>query len=105
VCFSAPLVSHGNHGGAVRVVLADSDNDDDAVKLLDSVIFKQEQRPFLNWPQGVNFVPMGEICPIGGMFTPSFTPRGRTLSIVEKNGGANREFHPPGDHFTPKRQN
>jgi hypothetical protein len=28
------------------------------------------------WVKGVNLAPRGEICPLGGMFTPSFTPRG-----------------------------
>jgi hypothetical protein len=37
------------------------------------------------------------------MFTPSFTPRGEHLHVtVKKNEGANREFHPYGDNFTPR---
>jgi hypothetical protein len=59
-------------------------------------------------PQGWNLPPRGElgpqseICLLGGMFTPLFTPRGehsllyRTLTTVYKNGVANKEFHPQG---------
>jgi hypothetical protein len=47
-------------------------------------------------PLGENLAPRGDICPLlGGMFTPSFTPRGEHYTIY-KNGGANREFHPQG---------
>jgi hypothetical protein len=47
--------------------------------------------PFLTSP----LAPRGEICPLGGKFTPLFTPRGEhSLQTVLKNGGANREFHP-----------
>jgi hypothetical protein len=28
------------------------------------------------WPPGVNLAPRVEICPLGGMFTPLFAPRG-----------------------------
>jgi hypothetical protein len=39
--------------------------------------------PRENSPLGVNLVPRGEICSLGGMFTPSFTPpQGWTLSSV-----------------------
>jgi hypothetical protein len=37
----------------------------------------------------LNFTPRGEICSLGGMFTPSFTLRVEH-STVSKNGGANR---------------
>jgi hypothetical protein len=36
------------------------------------------------------------------MFTPSFTPTGEhSLLFRQKNGGANREFHPKGITSTP----
>jgi hypothetical protein len=57
---------------------------------------KREQRPVFNvmvCPQGWTSSPRGELCPLGVMFTPSFTPRieGRTENFT------------PGDNFTPTR--
>jgi hypothetical protein len=46
---------------------------------------------------------LGKICPLGGMFTPSFTPRGEH-STVKKNWGAHRELPSPGDKFTSRGQ-
>jgi hypothetical protein len=43
---------------------------------------------------------MGEIYPLGGMFTPSFTPRVNTLYCLEEWRGEQR-ISPPGDNFTP----
>jgi hypothetical protein len=41
-------------------------------------------------------LPLGvKIVPLGGMFTPSFTPRGQH-STVRTNRGANKELHPQG---------
>jgi hypothetical protein len=35
-----------------------------------------------------------------------FTPTGEhSVLFMEKNGGVNREFHPPRDNFTPRGQN
>jgi hypothetical protein len=47
-------------------------------------------------PPGVKFAPRDELCPLGRMFTPPFTPRGELHSSVYKNGGANKEIHPQG---------
>jgi hypothetical protein len=47
--------------------------------------------------------PRGEICPLGGMFTPSFTPQGGTLYCLEESRGIQR-ISPPGDNFTPRGQ-
>jgi hypothetical protein len=66
-------------------------------------IFKG-QRAILNFTPGpqewnrplvVNLAPRDEICPLGGMFTPSFTPRVNTLYCLEE-WRAKREFHPQG---------
>jgi hypothetical protein len=46
------------------------------------------------FPLGVNLTPRGKVCPLGEMFTCSFTLW--TLTTVWKNGGANREFHNQG---------
>jgi hypothetical protein len=43
-------------------------------------------------PLAVKLVSRGEICPLRGIFTLSFTPRGEHSLL--KDGGANREFHP-----------
>jgi hypothetical protein len=39
-------------------------------------VFQRDFTYYLHpWPPGVNLSPRGEICPLGGMFTPSFTLR------------------------------
>jgi hypothetical protein len=65
------------------------------------------RRIFLTSPLGprVNLSPRSEICPLGGMFNPSFTPRGDHSLLFRRRGG--REFHPQrkksplGDNFAP----
>jgi hypothetical protein len=51
-------------------------------------------------PLGVNLALRGEICPLGGMFTPSFTPRGKHYLLFRRMEGQT-EFHPQGTKFTP----
>jgi hypothetical protein len=54
--------------------------------------------PFLTSPLGMNLAPRGEICPLGDMFTPSFTPcQGWTL-LRRMEGW----ISPPWDNFTPE---
>jgi hypothetical protein len=47
---------------------------------------------------------MVEICPLGGMFTPSFTPRGEHSLLFRRMEDRSENFI-PGDDFTPRRQN
>jgi hypothetical protein len=58
--------------------------------------------PFLTSP----LVPRGEICPLGVMFTPSFTPWGEHSLLFQKNGGSHPQgiSSPLGDkvHFAPR---
>jgi hypothetical protein len=35
----------------------------------------------------VNFAPRGVICPLGGLFTPSFTPRGEHSLLFKRMEG------------------
>jgi hypothetical protein len=49
---------------------------------------------------GVKLAPRGEICYLGGMFIPSFTP---TLYCLEEWRGEQR-ISLPGDNFTPREQ-
>jgi hypothetical protein len=65
----------------------------------------QCQRAILNFttgPQeitstlGVNLAPRGEICPLGGMFTPSFTPRGEHSVLFRRMEGQTENFTPRG---------
>jgi hypothetical protein len=59
--------------------------------------------PFLTSP----LAPRGEICPLGGMFTPSFTPRGEHSLLVRRMEGRTENFipqgitTPPGDTVHP----
>jgi hypothetical protein len=50
----------------------------------------------------LNFVPgpSGELCPLGGMFTPSFTPRGEH-SLFFKELRGKQIISPRGNNFTP----
>jgi hypothetical protein len=57
-------------------------------------LLQGDQRAILNfapWPPGLNFTlgvnldHMGEICPLGGMFTPSFTKVGVKIEIANAN--------------------
>jgi hypothetical protein len=61
-----------------------------------------DQRAILNFIPG----PRGEICLLGRMFTPSFTPR-RTLSSLDclEEWWGEQRFSPPGDNFTRRGQN
>jgi hypothetical protein len=45
-------------------------------------------------PPGVNFAPWGELCPLGGLFTPSFTPRGAHSLMVRRTKGRTEGLHP-----------
>jgi hypothetical protein len=47
-------------------------------------------------PLGVNLGPRGEICPLGGMFTPSFTPRGQHSLLFRRMEGRTENFTPRG---------
>jgi hypothetical protein len=49
-------------------------------------------------------LPRGEVCPLGGMFTPSFTPRVEHSLLFRRIEGKQR-ISPPGDNFTPRGQN
>jgi hypothetical protein len=51
-------------------------------------------------PLGVNLAPRGEIFPLGGMFTPSFTPRGEHSLLFRRMEGQT-ESHPQRTKFTP----
>jgi hypothetical protein len=54
----------------------------------------------------VTLSPRGEICSLGGMFTPSFTPRGEhSLLFGRMEGWTENYTPPPGDNFTPRGQN
>jgi hypothetical protein len=69
--------------------------------------------PFLTSP----LAPRGEICPLGGMFTPSFTPRDECSLLFRRMEGTTENFtprkylhpqeisSPPGNIFTPRGQN
>jgi hypothetical protein len=46
--------------------------------------------------QGVNLAPRGEICHLGGMFTPSFTPRGDHSQLFRRTVGQTENFTPRG---------
>jgi hypothetical protein len=58
---------------------------------------KGAPRPFLNSPLAprVKLTPRGEICFLGGMFTPSFTPKGEHPTVyLEEWRGKQRISHP-----------
>jgi hypothetical protein len=57
---------------------------------------KPTRGPFLTSP----LAPRGEICPLGGMFTPLFTPRGEHSLLFRRMEGQTENFT-PGDNFTP----
>jgi hypothetical protein len=70
---------------------------------------RRQQRAILNFtpgpqgwtsPPGVNLATRGELCPLGEMFTPSFTPRDEHSPLFRRTEGQNR-ISPPGDNFTP----
>jgi hypothetical protein len=72
-----------------------------------------ELRAILNFtpgPQGctsplvVNLAPKGEICPLGVMIIPSFTPRGEHSRLFRRMEGQT-ENSPPDDNFSPRGQN
>jgi hypothetical protein len=70
-----------------------------------SALFHAPWGPFLNLPLGVNLAPMGEICPLGRMFTPSFTPKGDHSLLFRVMEGRTYNFiprellHPQGTKF------
>jgi hypothetical protein len=59
------------------------------------------------WTPGVNLALRGEICPLGEMFTPSFTPRGEHSLLFRRMEGWTYNFAPKGQNsplgynFTP----
>jgi hypothetical protein len=53
---------------------------------------------------GMKLAPKGDLCPLRGMFNPSFTPQERTLNCLEEWRDKQR-ISPPGDSFTPMGQN
>jgi hypothetical protein len=55
-------------------------------------------------PLGVNLAPRGEICPLGEMFTPLFTPRGEHSLQFRRMEGRTENFT-PGGNFTHRGQN
>jgi hypothetical protein len=56
----------------------------------------------LGWslPLGVNLASRGELCPVGGIFTPSFTPSGEHSLLFKRMEGQTVNFTPR-DNFTP----
>jgi hypothetical protein len=63
-----------------------------------------------NFPQKVNLPPMGELCPLGGIFTTSFTPRGEQSQLLRKMEGQTENLTPRGkiplgEKSTPRGQN
>jgi hypothetical protein len=54
---------------------------------------------------GVKFAPRGELCPLGVMFTPSFTPSGEPTLLLRRMKGLTNDLHPwGGGNFKPRRQ-
>jgi hypothetical protein len=51
---------------------------------------------------GVELGPWGELCILGGMFTPSFTPRSEDSLLFRKMEGQTEGLDPLGDKFTPR---
>jgi hypothetical protein len=55
----------------------------------------------------MNLTPRGEVCPPGGMFTPSFIPRGEHFLLFRRMEGQTEHFtprgliHPQGTKCTP----
>jgi hypothetical protein len=45
---------------------------------------------------GVNLAHRGEICPLGVMFTPSFTPMGKQFVLFRRMEGRTKNFTPRG---------
>jgi hypothetical protein len=60
------------------------------------------------WPKGailtLPLAPRGEICPLVGMFTPSFTPRGEHSLLFRRMEGRTGNFT-PGDNLPTRGQN
>jgi hypothetical protein len=58
-------------------------------------------------PLGMNLAPRGKICPLGGMFTSLFTPRGEHSRMFRRMEGRTENFTPRGQNspqgtkFTP----
>jgi hypothetical protein len=55
----------------------------------------------LNLPLGVNLAPRSELCPLGGMFTVSFAPRGEHSLLFRRMEGQKQTISHPRDNFTP----
>jgi hypothetical protein len=70
-------------------------------------MIRQQSTVFNNMvlPPGVKFAPRGELCPLGGMFTPSFAPRGEHTPLFRRMGGGKQRISPPVYNFTPRGQN
>jgi hypothetical protein len=62
---------------------------------------KKQEASFdnISWPAGVKFDPRGELCPLGGLFTPTVEDY-----RYEDGGGAIRRSSPLVDNFTPREQ-
>jgi hypothetical protein len=54
--------------------------------------------PFLTSPLGVNLAHWGAICPLGGMSTPSFNPRGEHSLQFRRMEGQTENFTPRGQN-------
>jgi hypothetical protein len=67
-----------------------------------SAIFCEKKLIIITSVPGVNFTsrgnlgPRGEICPLGGMFTPLFTPRGEHSLLFRRMEGRTENFTPSG---------
>jgi hypothetical protein len=48
--------------------------------------------------QGLNLAPRVEICPLGGIFTLSFTPRGEQSLLFRRMEGRTENFTPRGQN-------
>jgi hypothetical protein len=48
----------------------------------------------------VNLVPRGEICSLRGMFTPSFTPRGKHSLLFKRMKGRTENINPRGKLYS-----
>jgi hypothetical protein len=59
--------------------------------------------PWQGWIStlGVNLAPRGEICPLGGMFNPSFTLRDEHYIYYLEEWRGEQRISPPGDKIHP----
>jgi hypothetical protein len=61
------------------------------------ITHRKYKRPFLTSP----LASRGEICPLGEMFTPSFTPRDEHSLLFGRMEETQRITSPPGDKIHP----